>query len=411
MSGLEKTTRSAVVVVVDRLGAGFLGPYGNTWLETPFWNEMADQSVLFEQAITDSPDLARIYRSYWQGVHAAAVESTCEPLASRLQSVGLATHLVTDEQVIADYASTTGFQKRKILDHSMATKSVSEIEESQLVQLVMTSLETARSMETGGLLWIHSRGMDGPWDAPIWMRNQFAEEEDPEPPGFVEPPDRVVSPDIDPDELLGVVHAYAGQVALLDECMNILFEELAIHSWFKDTLIVLTSPRGFPLGEHGRLGSCDSALFEELIHVPWLMKLPDGAGVANRVHKFIQPADLYSTLLDWFNAGDLPSTNAAGRSLLPARQDRWPTSRDWAFALTDNQRVLRTSIWSARISDENSTAELYVKPDDRWEVNDVALRLPEMVEMVDEVAQDCQKWLSNNDHSLPPNLGELAEPV
>ena len=168
--------------------------------------------------------------------------------------------------------------------------------------------------------------------------------------------------------------------------------------------------RDSPLGEHGRLGSCDSALFEELIHVPWLMKLPHGAGVANRVHKFIQPADLYSTLLDWFNAGDLPSTNAAGRSLLPARQDRWPTSRDWAFALTDNQRVLRTSIWSARISDENSTAELYVKPDDRWEVNDVALRLPEMVEMVDEVAQDCQKWLSNNDHSLPPSLGELAEP-
>ena len=81
MSGLEKTTRSAVVVVVDRLGAGFLGPYGNTWLETPFWNEMADQSVLFEQAITDSPDLARIYRSYWQGVHAAAVESTCEPVS------------------------------------------------------------------------------------------------------------------------------------------------------------------------------------------------------------------------------------------------------------------------------------------------------------------------------------------
>ena len=49
--------RSAIILVVDRLGAGHLGPYGNTWVETPALNRLAAESVLFELAITDSPQL------------------------------------------------------------------------------------------------------------------------------------------------------------------------------------------------------------------------------------------------------------------------------------------------------------------------------------------------------------------
>ena len=30
----------------------------------------------------------------------------------------------------------------------------------------------------------------------------------------------------------------------------------------------VTSPRGFPLGEHRRIGECDQALYGELLHVP-----------------------------------------------------------------------------------------------------------------------------------------------
>ena len=49
-----------------------------------------------------------------------------------------------------------------------------------------------------------------------------------------------------------------------------------------ETLLTLTSSRGFPLGEHGRVGPCDGALFGELVHVPWMIRLPDAAGAALR---------------------------------------------------------------------------------------------------------------------------------
>lgn len=40
-------------------------------------------------------------------------------------------------------------------------------------------------------------------------------------------------------------------------------------------------------------------------------------------------------------------------------------------------QVLRTSQWLLRRGDASSPPELYAKPDDRWEANNVADRLPE----------------------------------
>ena len=57
--------RNAVIVVIDRLGAGFLGPYGATWLDTPALNRLASQSLLIEHPLSDSPELVQVYRSFW----------------------------------------------------------------------------------------------------------------------------------------------------------------------------------------------------------------------------------------------------------------------------------------------------------------------------------------------------------
>ena len=61
---------SAIVLVVDRLGAGFLGPYGNTWLETTHFNRLAAQSLVCETAWADSPALDAAYQAMWTGRHA-----------------------------------------------------------------------------------------------------------------------------------------------------------------------------------------------------------------------------------------------------------------------------------------------------------------------------------------------------
>ena len=71
---------SSIILVVDRLGAGFLGPYGNTWVETQSCNRLASEGLLCEFAVSDSPSLESVYRSYWTGRHAMdgrPAEETC----------------------------------------------------------------------------------------------------------------------------------------------------------------------------------------------------------------------------------------------------------------------------------------------------------------------------------------------
>ena len=87
----------AIVLVVDRLGAGFLGPYGNTWVETQHCNRLASQSLLCEFAFSDSSSLEAVYRSYWTGLHAMSSGDAEVTLPALASSAGLRTILLTDD--------------------------------------------------------------------------------------------------------------------------------------------------------------------------------------------------------------------------------------------------------------------------------------------------------------------------
>jgi len=58
---------NAICLVIDRLRAGCLGAYGNSWIETPATDRLAAESFVFDQALVDTPRLDLLYRSYWQG--------------------------------------------------------------------------------------------------------------------------------------------------------------------------------------------------------------------------------------------------------------------------------------------------------------------------------------------------------
>ena len=89
-------------------------------------------------------------------------------------------------------------------------------------------------------------GLAAPWDAPLEFRNRYAEEEDPEPPKFVQVPDYRLADDYDPDELLGITHAYAGQVSLWDLCLGAFLDHLAESGLVARTQLTLLSAPVFP---------------------------------------------------------------------------------------------------------------------------------------------------------------------
>ena len=398
---------NAICLVIDRLNARHLGAYGNTWIDTPAMDRLASRALTFDQVLVDTPRLAGLYRSYWEGWHALCPADPPEDrprLAALLRQSGVNTALLTDDPVVSQHRLAADFDDLIEVDPPWEARQAEEIEQTHLAKCFVRAIDWLQSAREPFLLWCHLGGLGTTWDAPPEFREAYREEGDPQPPDSAEVPNQMIEEDHDPDHLLGIAQAYAGQVSLLDACVGALLEFVDGGRQATETLLALTSARGFALGEHRRVGPCDDALYGELVHVPLMLRFPDGLGAAARSPALVEPSDLWATLLDWWEIAPTPPSPSAG-SLMPIVRQEIESQRDrLCVAGRHGERAIRTPAWYLRATAE---PELYAKPDDRWEVNNVSDRCREVVDSLqDEVARYEQALRSGQVTELPP-LGDV----
>jgi arylsulfatase A-like enzyme len=156
-------------------------------------------------------------------------------------------------------------------------------------------------------------------------------------------------------------------------------------------------------------------LHAEQLHVPWIIRFPDGLGRLSRVGQLVTHADLFPTLAD--NSGLPPSDRSLeldGRSALGLLN---ASSSDWRHVLiaTDRKgaRAIRTAEWcwiqdrptDGSVSEiDGPRGELYVRPDDRWEANDVA-------KLCGEVADSLGSQLNDSLTSLDDRKTETSATI
>ncbi len=412
---------NAICLVFDRLHAGYVGAYGNSWIETPSFDRLASQSFLFDRALVDSPELSLLYRSYWQGWHALCPTppDSRPSLAASLGRAGVTTVLLSDEPQVARHPLASEFDALIEIDPPWQQKGAAAVEQTHFGRCFAEIIDWLESARGPFLLWCHLGGLGTTWDAPLKFRQSYCEEGDPPPPETADVPDRMLPAQYDPDELLGVTQSYSGQITLLDTCLGAFldfFYGLPISS---ETLLTVTSARGFPLGEHGRVGPCDGALFGETVQVPWLVQLPDAAGAAVRSQALVEPADLWASLLEWWGIGEAPRSPTAESVLRLVRQEgdvkgdspifagrkigTVPRDR-LCVAGSHGQRAFRTPAWYLR---GRVDPELYAKPDDRWEINNVASRCQDVVENLQDALTQYELALPDGRISDLPPLSDV----
>lgn len=103
---------------------------------------------------------------------------------------------------------------------------------------------------------------------------------------------------------------YDGEVAYVDTQVGRVFEALKQLNLYEDTLVLFTSDHGEELWEHGRFEH-GHTLYNELIHVPMLIKLP-GTPAQARVEATVSTQAIAPTLLELCAA---PAANP--ESMLP----------------------------------------------------------------------------------------------
>ena len=138
------------------------------------------------------------------------------------------------------------------------------------------------------------------------------------------------------------------KVTLADKWVGLLLDSLEKQGLMEDTLIIVTSDHGQPMGKgehgHGIIRKCRPWPYEELVHVPLMIHMP-GVKPGQRIKGFVQNADIMPTILDAIGLLDTtekPDTGHGfpvydwsemhGESLLPLMRGEKETIRDHAIA-------------------------------------------------------------------------------
>ena len=325
-------------ISIDGLQAGMIGAYGNTWIHTPTLDSLACQSALFDRFYASSMELSAALSEWWQ----------FPPDHHKI--------LLTDDSDVFLHEHAGPFDEKHRLESKQRNRPARRVEETQFFRNMATIADLLRHRnDTPFLMWAHFEGFRGRWDFPLAYRERYQIDEDPAPyPDTVLP--EICEKNVDPDVRQSIAEAYSGGVSVLDEALAGLLEFLQKEGLDQNTVLLFTSIRGFSLGEHLRIGN-NEELYGENVHLPLFVRFPGNSWAGFRSQTLLQPGDIWELL----EKEHLPEEPAEIHPFLRIGNEVTVTP-DWF--------VYR----------KPSGVELYVKPDDRWETNDVAERCPHVLE-------------------------------
>ncbi|MCL2004645.1 MAG: sulfatase-like hydrolase/transferase [Planctomycetaceae bacterium] len=329
---------------IDGLQHGMIGAFGNTWIQTPTLDALACQSALFDRFYAASLDLSTTLNELWQ--FPTDYHKT----------------LLTDDAGVFLHEHAGRFDAKHRLEAKSRKYPVRKIEGTQFYHNIATLADLLQQRtDEPFVFWAHFKGFRGPWDFPISYRQRYQVDEDPDPYSGIALPD-IAGKNIDPDVRQAVAEAYSGGVSVLDDTLSGLLAFLQEEGLDRNTVLLLMSVRGFSLGEHRYIGANED-LYGENVHLPLFIRFPDGFHSGFRSQALLQPGDVWKLL-----------TN----DILPSEPDEFHAAIHIAGGVTvmPDWFVYRKS----------SGTELYVKPDDRWEVNDVAGRCPHVLEDLERIS-------------------------
>jgi arylsulfatase A-like enzyme len=458
---------NVIVIACNGLHLGFLGPYGNSWIETPQLDRLAAEGVVFDHHFAENLTTIPTRRSWWTGRYGFADPDqgwtplrADEPiLPDLLWDRGIRTALISDVPFLrqAGNGFGRGFDEVVWVRGSGYDPYIAEDDprargvrladepglrlppdsEPDVVELWTGRWEqflrnravlrwheaentgAARTIDAAigwferlgtrpepFLLWLDLFSPHGPWDPPPAFRDMYAaaapdefetdEEGDiaedegeeidlEEARVLIDVPPGAVGDVLDELELLRLRRTYAGCVSLLDQQVGRLIDTLRRMGRLDDTLIIFTADQGEPLGEHGFVRRFRPWLYEELIHTPLIVRLPGAERGGRRHQGLVQPVDLLPTILAGFG---LPASESIhGHDLLPLIRGDVTKVRDYACLGMDvEEMAIRTHNWHLVLpvetdpDDPPRTVELYRKPEDRWDQNNVAEQHAEVAE-------------------------------
>lgn len=162
----------AVVVSFDHLPVGFLGCYGNTWVDTPNFDRLAAEAVVFDGHFAECLG-STANHAWWTGCRqfpAAPGTSRGGDVVDQLRGAGVRTKLLVEEPNARPVPTPTTFDEVATIEGVDGLDA--DPPSTPFARLVAeASRRMAEDSNGNELLWLKSRGVPSPWSPP----REFAE--------------------------------------------------------------------------------------------------------------------------------------------------------------------------------------------------------------------------------------------
>ena len=350
-----------LVVTIDRLPAWILPAYGATWVATPALDRLAARGVVFDGLVATSDEPGEAVQSLLAWTRSLAAASVA---------------VVTDDPALAD-----GVCPGAITIVPPGSPQLPAADESQAnLARLFAAAAAVVAQRQHDVVWCHAGSLGTSWDAPEEFRQAYVDPDDPPPPGGATVPDLVVAADTDPDLVVGLRHVFAGQITLLDRCLA----RLVAAAGDRCTILV-AGVRGMPLGLHGRVGPGPLPPYAELVRLPAILVDAAGRMAGQRHDGLVTAADLGATLAEMVTGVDVPAPESEpwqGRSLAALFADWTTAPRDRVIVSGGAGVAVATSAWHLVClpHDGESVVRLFARPDDYFDLCDVANRCRAVVD-------------------------------
>lgn len=168
-------------------------------------------------------------------------------------------------------------------------------------------------------------------------------------------------------DLRHVIAAYDGEIRGMDDAFGDLIADLKARGLYDNTLIIFTSDHGEEFGERGRVGWHSWTLYDELVRVPLLLKMPGSRYAGSAVQEVVRGIDLLPTILDIVGVeSDLPFEGSSAMDRVLGRVGSVVFSVSQRDLKDEIPTAIRTSRWKLY---DGALYDLAADPGERYDVS------------------------------------------
>ncbi len=406
-----------VLIVVDTLRADHTSVYGYSRDTTPRLRQLADESVVFDNAFASAsctfPSVNSLLTSrppfdfVDDDPISMAIPDDTPTLASILSSSGFQTVAVSASPIVSatptDLNPNGGFGRGfEVFDERCQWRRGACVNER--IRRHLQARDDRRLF-----LYVHLMDPHGPYTPVPEHLRTFAKPL----PESVEPhvargiiattsaawyQDESVAPD--PAELAHFIDLYDDEVLMADYQIGRLIDQLEIEGLSDDTLLVIAADHGEEFFEHGDLEHCRN-LFDTQLKTPLIMRLPSRPG-AVRIDAAVSNLDIMPTVLELLG---VDAAAAAEPEMQELEMQGESLAAVFEGEVLDANRVVFAwqNSWTASVSSEaklmarpRSRPQFYVRDQDPGELSDLLALPGPPPPPHDNLRRELRSWIAEN---------------